>query len=295
MAHTDAISCWLDHAGRFALLSNEEVIHLSRTIQSSDTAPAVRERAINTLITSNLRLVANVWRKQFAYVKAKEPRAADLLQEGAIGLRRAAEKFDYTRGYTFSTYAINWIRKEMSAFLRDRDRNIRISADCFAVVNTARKFVSVEESRTGVRPSIKDIAAKAKRPESTVTFFLERYMTTSNSSLNRQVLAHDGTAGQVLDIVEGRPEYDYDMDARGEKLGRILEIIMDAAGLNQLERDLVIGRNCYGENPRPFSSIAEEHGFKPSWGRTHYLRVMKRLSTAAQSSGMSMTRILEEV
>ena len=290
---TDSLSCWLDHAGRFELLTNDQVIELSRIIQSEDSTPAARERAINTLINSNLRLVASVWRKQFTYVKASEPRAVDMLQEGAIGLRRAAEKFDATKGYTFATYAINWIRKEMLGYLRDRDRNIRISADCFAVVNTARKFIAQEEARTGRKPSISEIAARVKKPESTVAFFLERYVTTANSSLNRTIAKSDGEAGQVQDLVASGGEYDLKMDAKGEKLSRIVEIIMDAAGLDDLERSLVAGRNFYS-SPRSYASLAEEHGIKASWARNHYERCMKRLAEAAQSSGMSMTRILEK-
>lgn len=290
---TDALSCWLDHAGRSQLLTNDQVIELSRIIQSEESTTFARERAINRLIECNLRLVASVWRKQFTYVRASEARAADLLQEGVIGLRRAAEMFDATRGYTFSTYATIWIRKEMIAYLRDRDRSIRISADCFAVVNTARKFIAQEEARTGKKPSISEIAARVKKPEDTVTFFLERYIITSNSSLNRTIAKGDGEAGQVQDIVPSGDMYDMGMDAKGEKLSRIIEIIMDAAGLNELERSLVIGRNFYN-TPRSYSNLAEEYGVKASWARSHYGRCMKRMAAAAQSSGMSMTRILEK-
>lgn len=294
----DTLSCWLDHAGRFPLLTNEQVIHLSKLIsgsQAGTVSTKVGERAINRLIECNLRLVAKVWRSQFAYVRASEARVVDLLQEGAIGLRRAAEKFDPTRGFTFATYAIPWIRKEMSAYLRDRDRNIRISADCFAVVNTAKKMISQEEALTGRRPSVAEIAAKVKKPESTVEFFLERYLITSNSSLNRTISQKDGDVGQVMDIVEGRPDYCFESDARAEKLNRIIEILMEAADLNPCERDLVIGRNCHGDMPRSFADIAREHNVEAPWARNQYLRCMKRLEKAAVSSGMSMTRILDKV
>lgn len=290
----DTLSRWLDAAGTFPLLSTEQVIQLSRIIQDENAADRSRERAINRLIECNLRLVANIWRKQFSYVKHTEPRCVDLLQEGALGLRRAAQKFDHTRGYTFATYAIPWIRKEMSDYLRDRDRNIRISADCFAVVNSARKYISQEEARTGKRPSMAEIAVKVKRSQSTVEFFLERYMTTSNSSLNRPLDSTGGDGGQVQDIVPGRPDYCMAIDTKGEKLRKILEVVMDAADLTDAERALVIGRNCYGENPISFARIAQEHGMKAPWARNHYLRVMKRLTKAATATGLSVTRILEK-
>ena len=133
-----------------------------------------------------------------------------------------------------------------------------------------------------------------KKPLKTVEFFLERYNLTTNSSLNRSIQNSDGEAGQVMDFVASGPNYCMDMDARGEKLARILRIVMSAAGLNEAEQALVLGRHCHGEHPRSYAEIAREHGLNPSWARNQYLRVMKRLEDAAQSSGMTMTRILEK-
>ncbi|QNJ25892.1 RNA polymerase sigma factor/ sigma-70 family protein [Synechococcus sp. SYN20] len=292
---TDSLSCWLDAAGRFPLLTTPQVIQLSRLIQEPTTREKVRVRAIDRLICCNLRLVAKIWRSQFAYVKPSEARVTDLLQEGTIGLRRAAEKYDYRTGYTFATYAINWIRKEMFAYLRDRDRNIRISADCFAVVNTARKFVSHELARTGQRPSMEAIAAKVKKPLNTVDFFFERYLTTSNSSLNRPTVVKGDDVGQLQDIIMGRADYDLEMDAKGEKLRQILEILMDSAGFEDKDRALVIARNCQGENPRTYASIGRDWGMNPAYARNHHERLIKRLTKAAAASDMCMTRILEKV
>ena len=124
----DATTAWLDAAGSVALLTKDEQITLGRQIQGWQNGTVDEKtgrRALNKMISANLRLVVKVWRSNFSFVEAKDPRVADLLQEGALGIRHAALKFDPSKGFTFATYSIAWIRRYMGVFLRDKDRTIR--------------------------------------------------------------------------------------------------------------------------------------------------------------------------
>jgi len=109
----DPITQWLNAAGRKPLLPKNEILRLAREIQSLPEGSPKRIKNINKMVEHNLLLVANHVAK---YARCKNERrwgsesTQDFLQAGALGLRRAAEKYDPTRGYTFATYAMFWIR-----------------------------------------------------------------------------------------------------------------------------------------------------------------------------------------
>jgi RNA polymerase sigma factor (sigma-70 family) len=110
----DTLTFWLNNAGRYPVLKNEEVIMLSRVIHEHGEDSKKGRRAINKLVNHNLRLVPLVTKKVVRTRKAfwfGDQHTIDLLQAGTIGLQRAAVKFDYSRGYRFSTYAYMWIKQ----------------------------------------------------------------------------------------------------------------------------------------------------------------------------------------
>ncbi len=122
MAERDAIGLWLEGAGRVPLLTAAEELHLGTMVQTwqqwdggPDAAPAgVRRRGLRArdrMVRANLRLVASVAKKYRGAAEQAGLEFVDLLQEGAIGLQRGAEKFDPEKGYKFSTYAHWWIRQ----------------------------------------------------------------------------------------------------------------------------------------------------------------------------------------
>lgn len=294
----DSIHIWLDNAGKVELLDRSETILLGRQVQAWQNGTLdekAGKKALNKIIRHNLRLVASVWKKQFGYVRPSEPRAADLLQEGTFGLHSAALKWDPERGYTFATYAVAWIRKDMGHYLRDRDRTIRLSADCYGVVNTTNKYIDEVMAATGKAPSLEAIAEKCKKKPAAVKRFLDAYaICNTKTSLDQPVAETDSSAGQMTlgDLHESRPEYDLEFDKRSEKLLKVIEVIMSAAGLTEGEKTLVRERSLYTTEPRSYASIAKEIGMKDAQARPVYLRALVRMEQAAASSGMSMTGIL---
>ena len=146
----DSIQMYLREIGKVPLLSSEEEISLAKRIERSD------QEAKRKLIEANLRLVVSI-AKRFT---GKSLSLLDLIQEGNIGLFRAVEKFDYRKGYKFSTYATWWIRQAITRALADQSRTIRIPVH---MVETINKFKQIERQLIqdlGREPLPEEIAAE---------------------------------------------------------------------------------------------------------------------------------------
>lgn len=108
------ITFWLDQASRYPLLPKDEVLRLAKIIQNPESSKASRERSIQKLVRHNLKLIPGITAKVTKPMRLfdhSDDNLVDLYQVGVIGLRKAAEKFDHTRGYAFSTYAVPWVRQ----------------------------------------------------------------------------------------------------------------------------------------------------------------------------------------
>jgi RNA polymerase primary sigma factor len=125
----DEITLWLESAARYPLLPTDEVLRLAKIIQNKNSTKNARDRAVKKLVRHNLRLVPKEVRT-FGSAKVSYNwggcNTMDLLQQGAIGLVRAAELYDPTRGYAFSTYATPWIRQAVRRFANSNYSSIRI-------------------------------------------------------------------------------------------------------------------------------------------------------------------------
>ena len=121
----DPVRMYLKEIGRISLLSTEEELELSVKIANGD------EMAKNVLAESNLRLVVSIAKR---YV-GRGLLFLDLIQEGNIGLMKAVEKFDYGKGYKFSTYATWWIRQAITRALADQARTIRVPVHMVETIN----------------------------------------------------------------------------------------------------------------------------------------------------------------
>ena len=150
----DSIQMYLREIGKVPLLKPEEEISLAKRSERSD------QEAKRKLIEANLRLVVSI-AKRFT---GKSLSLLDLIQEGNIGLFRAVEKFDYRRGYKFSTYATWWIRQAITRALADQSRTIRIPVH---MVETINKFKQAERQLIqdlGREPLPEEIAAEMGEP-----------------------------------------------------------------------------------------------------------------------------------
>lgn len=144
----DSVQLYLREIGRVRLLSAKEEIELARRIAGGD------ELAKKRLVQANLRLVVSVAKK---YQNRGLP-FLDLIQEGNLGLIRAAEKFDAERGYKFSTYATWWIRQGVTRALADKSRTIRVPVHMVETINNLRKATRKLSQELGRRPTLEDLA-----------------------------------------------------------------------------------------------------------------------------------------
>jgi len=147
----DSVQMYLKEIGRVPLLTTEEEIELAKRKDKGD------REAERRLIEANLRLVVSIAKK---FSGTRGLNLLDLIQEGNIGLFRAVEKFEYRKGYKFSTYATWWIRQAITRSLADQSRTIRIPVH---MVETINKFQQVQRQLTqdlGREPLPEDIAAE---------------------------------------------------------------------------------------------------------------------------------------
>jgi RNA polymerase primary sigma factor len=153
-ATTDALQLFLNEAGRYPLLTAKEEVELAKRIERGDQE--AKERMIN----SNLRLVVSIAKRYQGHGLS----LLDLIQEGIIGLIRAVEKFDWRRGYKFSTYATWWIRQAVQRGVANKAREIRIPVH---IVEREQKIARAEReltARLGRPPDEGEIAKAAKLP-----------------------------------------------------------------------------------------------------------------------------------
>ncbi len=148
----DSVQMYLKEIGRISLLKAEEEKDLARRIESGD------EDAKNKLAQANLRLVVSIAKKYVG--RSSSLSLLDLIQEGSLGLFRAVEKFDWRKGYKFSTYATWWIRQAITRALADQARTIRIPVH---MVETISKYQQVKRRLTqdlGRDPLAEELAAE---------------------------------------------------------------------------------------------------------------------------------------
>lgn len=150
----DPVRMYLKEIGKIPLLSGEEEIELAKRMEEGD------EEAKHKLAEANLRLVVSI-AKRFA---GRGMQFLDLIQEGNLGLIKAVEKFDYRKGYKFSTYATWWIRQAITRAIADQSRTIRIPVHMVETINrmirTSRQLVQ----ELGQEPTIEQIAERMELP-----------------------------------------------------------------------------------------------------------------------------------
>ncbi|MDB4868628.1 MAG: sigA2 [Cohnella sp.] len=144
----DPVRMYLKEIGRSRLLSTEEEVDLAQRIQQGD------EKARQRLTESNLRLVVSIARRY----AGRGMLFLDLIQEGNIGLMKAVEKFDYTKGYRFSTYATWWIRQAITRSIADQARTIRIPVHMIETINKLIRVSRQMVQELGREPTVEEIS-----------------------------------------------------------------------------------------------------------------------------------------
>ena len=241
---SDPVSWYLATIGRIPLLTPAEEIELGNQVQAmmqltedgsktfDDSALTTQQRRLirigrrakERMMMANLRLVVSVAKKY----QGKGLELLDLIQEGSLGLERAVEKFDPTRGYKFSTYAFWWIRQSMTRAIACQSRTIRLPVHLSERLTTIRKVSLDLAHKLGAMPSRVEIAEAMDIPLDELDSLLRQALTTSsldapvNGEEGRSFLGDliaDSSLDEPLDIVEQRIHH--------EQLGRWLSHLSD--------------------------------------------------------------------
>nr|WP_310788181.1 RNA polymerase sigma factor RpoD [Fusobacterium nucleatum] len=159
----EPIKMYLREIGQIPLLSYDEEIEYAQRVLKGD------EEAKQKLIESNLRLVVSIAKKH----TNRGLKMLDLIQEGNMGLMKAVEKFEYEKGFKFSTYATWWIRQAITRAIADQGRTIRIPVHMIETINKIKKESRIILQETGKEPTAEELAKKLEIPVDKVKNILE--------------------------------------------------------------------------------------------------------------------------
>jgi RNA polymerase primary sigma factor len=258
----DSLQLLLREAGKYPLLKPHEEIELAKRIEKGDLV--AKDRMIN----SNLRLVVSNARRY----QGQGLSLGDLIQEGMLGLIRAVEKFDWRKGFRFSTYATLWIRQAIQRGLENTSRTIRLPVH---VAQRSRKVGRVERELTtklGHEPSDEEIAAAADLPLEDVIEI--RKADRAVVSLDKPV-GEDGdtSLGDLISLESPSVDEEVHGQLSSETL---LEAI---AGLPEQERDVIEMRFGAGDQePQTLSQAGRKLGVSTERARQIEERALRRLS-----------------
>jgi RNA polymerase primary sigma factor len=265
---TDALQLFLKDVGRVDLLTAAQEVELAKRIERGD------HRAKQEMVEANLRLVVSIAKR---YRNQGLP-FLDLIQEGTIGLVRAAEKFDYRKGFKFSTYATWWIRQAVARALADKARTIRMPVH---VVEKLNKIVRSERklrAELGREPNALEIA----RDLDLTTDEVEQIRRTAQSPVSLEKPVGDEEESEfghfITDESVPLPEDAAEVTLRKETLEKIL------SQLSQRERrvlELRYGLN--GEHPRTLDEVGRTFNVTRERIRQIENQSLKKLRALAES------------
>jgi RNA polymerase primary sigma factor len=269
---TDSLQLFLNEAGRYPLLTAAEEIELAKRVERGDRA------AKDTMINANLRLVVSIAKRYQGHGLS----LLDLIQEGILGLIRAVEKFDWRRGYKFSTYATWWIRQAVQRGVANKSRTIRIPVH---IVEREQKIARAERELTlqlERQPTDDEVAGKTK---------LSLKHVREVRAAARAVASLDKPLGDDSDTAFG--------DLVASDRGAVEEEVVVSLGTNALrtaieklpEREKRVIKLRYGmdgdPDPKSLEQIGREMGLTRERVRQIEMRALERLAREREIAALA--------
>jgi RNA polymerase primary sigma factor len=286
----DATRDYLEAISRYPLLTTQQEIQLARKIaqymelrDNPSPTPAEQRlikaglKARATMVNCNLRLVVHIAKRYTGRIKSMD--MLDLCQEGNIGLQRAAEKFDASRGYKFSTYAYWWIRQSLKRAIDSKERMIKIPIHMIDRIFKALQVEIEFMKEHGRKPSKTELA---KVMGLTVEQLLALVDCNSAHISLDELVTDDGNP--LLDLIAS-PEVDIDFDLDHSKE----HVQLALSYLTDMEQDIINKR--YNQD-LTFTAIAKEHNVSRERIRQRTTRTHRRLRQLMAKSHVSTTGAL---
>ena len=241
--NTASLDKYLQEIGREELITAEEEVDLARKIKAGD------EKALEKLTKANLRFVVSV-AKQYQNQGLSLP---DLINEGNLGLIKAARRFDETRGFKFISYAVWWIRQSILQALAEQSRIVRLPLNQVGSLNKIKKASSKLEQEYQRPPSADEIAQEMDVSENKIDSAMK--ITTRYVSMDAPLVSDEDTS--LIDVFVPNDSASTDEDLMRESLRR--EIDRSLSTLSEKERDVI---NLYYGIGMPHGLTLEEIGAK---------------------------------
>ena len=222
----DPVRMYLKEIGTVPLLTADEELELAQ--RKADGDESAKER----LIEANLRLVVSIAKRY----TGRGMSFLDLVQEGNIGLMKAVEKFDYTKGYRLSTYATWWVKQSVTRALADQSRTIRLPVHMVEAVNRVRRAQRMLAVRLGREPSNEEIGKEIGMSEKRVT----ELMQSSGDTVSLETPVGDEDGSNLGDFVAD--DANASTEEKAESVFLREEIDQMLQGLNPREREVIILR-----------------------------------------------------
>ena len=281
-----SLSDYLNSVGRVPLLTSDEEIILGgqvremvRILEKKQESELTREemrsvkigrRAKDRMVTANLRLVVNVAKK---FRPQTHMKMEDLLQEGSIGLIRAVEKFDPTRGYKFSTYAYWWIRQGITRAGENQEGEIRVPSHIQRLTKQIADVQAEAFRQTGKQLSIEEIAKKIDEPDpKKIQHVITSKITTFSLDIN--TLESDRPSS-LLDILNCDDEAQIEEDA---DIQMKIDLLMMAINAIEPNDSLLIKKRFgIGFEKVPVKDLAVEFGMSAQGVRERITRTLNKI------------------
>lgn len=264
---SDSLDEYLQEIGHEELISVEEEVELAQRIKKGD------RKALEKLTKANLRFVVSV-AKQYQNQGLSLP---DLINEGNLGLIKAAEKFDETRGFKFISYAVWWIRQSILQAIAEQSRIVRLPLNQVGSVNKINRVLNKFEQEHERRPSIDEIADNVDLPQEKI----EEAMKVNSHHVSVDAPFADGEDNSLLDVL---PNNDSPMADRKLVLESLREEINRALQtLNERERNIIEAFFGINQPEMTLEEIGDKYGLTRERVRQIKEKAIRRLRHNTQN------------
>jgi RNA polymerase primary sigma factor len=269
----DSVQSYLKEIATVSLLSAADEVRLAKLIERGD------QRAKDALIEANLRLVVSIAKRHVG----RGLTLLDLIQEGNLGLIRAVEKFDWRKGFKFSTYATWWIRQAISRAITDQGRTIRIPVHMADIMNRVSRTTRELSQELGRDPTPAEIGAQLDMKSDKV----EEIQRLTRETVSLEAPLGEGEAS-LADFIEDEDTPQPDQIAVDSMVRRDIRRIL--AGLSERERRILELRfGLTGEDPMTLEQVGKRLGVTRERIRQMELKTLRRLQSFRLAKALQQT------
>ncbi len=272
----DSVKIYLQQIGKIKLLSSEEELEVAKQIKETNS-----DEAKKTLVNANLRLVVSIAKKYIG----RGLSFLDLIQEGNMGLMRAAEKFDYSKGYKFSTYATWWIQQAITRAIADKSRLIRLPVHMIETLSKIKKISMDLTIENGTAPTKEEIAYKIGMSVQKLTQLIESAQgTISMESPANQKDENTKLSDFIVDESTLSPDSKVTQDNLFCDIKKMLN------HLSEKERNVLIMRYGLDDNgeKKTLEEIGSYYGVSRERIRQIENRAMSKLKKLCRNNNINM-------